>query len=44
VEHAVHNAGRVWLRFVAVYASAEIVTTYEHEVQPDGSRERRPLG
>ncbi len=31
------------LRFVALYASAEVVTTYEQPVQPGGDRERRPL-
>jgi quercetin dioxygenase-like cupin family protein len=44
VPHEVRNAGPDTLRFVAVYAGADVVTTYEREVAPDGSRERRPLG
>jgi len=42
--HEVRNAGVDVLRFAAVYASTDVVTTYESEVQPDGSRERRPVG
>ena len=42
--HEVRNAGPVMLRFVAVYASADVVTRYERDVGPDGSRERDPLG
>ena len=42
VPHEVRNAGDGLLRFVAVYASTDVVTTYEEEVQPDGSRERKP--
>jgi quercetin dioxygenase-like cupin family protein len=41
--HEVRNAGEETLRFVAVYASTDVVTTYEDEVQPEGSRERRPV-
>ena len=44
VPHDIRNAGGGPLRFVAVYADTDVVTTYEDEVQPDGSRERRPLG
>jgi quercetin dioxygenase-like cupin family protein len=44
VPHEVRNAGGEPLRFVALYASADVVTTYEQPVQPDGDRERRPLG
>jgi quercetin dioxygenase-like cupin family protein len=44
VPHEVRNAGDETLRFVALYASADVVTRYERDVQPDGSRERRPLG
>lgn len=44
VPHEVRNAGEETLRFMAVYASTDVVTTYEDEVQPDGGRERRPLG
>jgi quercetin dioxygenase-like cupin family protein len=43
VPHEVRNAGDDTLRFLALYASADVVTRYEREVQPDGSRERRPL-
>ena len=32
------------LRFVAVYAGTDVVTTYEQPVEPGGDRERRPLG
>jgi quercetin dioxygenase-like cupin family protein len=41
--HEVRNAGDELLRFAAVYASTDVVTTYEDEVQPDGSRERKPV-
>lgn len=44
VRHEVRNAGSEPLRFVAVYAAADVVTTYEAPVQPDGSRERRTVG
>ena len=44
VAHEVRNAGDDTLRFVAVYASTDVTTTYEDEVQPDGGRERDPLG
>ena len=44
VPHEVENAGPATLRFVAVYADTDVVTTYAADVQPDGSRERRPLG
>ena len=44
VPHEVRNAGEGTLRFMAVYASTDVVTTYEADVQPDGGRERRPLG
>jgi quercetin dioxygenase-like cupin family protein len=42
--HEVRNAGEGTLRFVAVYAATDVVTRYEDAVQPDGSRERRPVG
>jgi quercetin dioxygenase-like cupin family protein len=42
--HEVRNAGDETLRFVAVYASADVVTTYERDVQPDGTRRRDPIG
>ncbi len=41
--HEVRNAGDEQLRFVAIYASAEVVTRYERPVAPDGVAERRPL-
>src|SRR4051794_39219087 len=34
VPHEVANAGDELLRFAAVYASTDVVTTYEREVQP----------
>jgi quercetin dioxygenase-like cupin family protein len=42
--HEVRNAGDETLRFVAVYADTDVLTTYEEEVQPDGSRERQTVG
>ena len=39
--HVVGNAGDEMLRFAAIYAAPEVVTTYEQPVQPDGRRERR---
>ncbi len=42
--HEVRNVGDSTLRFVAVYASDDVTTTYEAPVQPDGERERQPLG
>jgi quercetin dioxygenase-like cupin family protein len=44
VPHEVRNAGDEPLRFVALYASADVVTTYDQPVQPGGEREREPLG
>jgi quercetin dioxygenase-like cupin family protein len=44
VLHEVRNAGHETLRFVAFYAGTDVVTRYQEPVQPDGSRERRPLG
>jgi quercetin dioxygenase-like cupin family protein len=43
VPHQVRNTGVVTLRFVAVYASADVVTRYDDEVQPDGTRERHTV-
>lgn len=42
--HEVHNAGKDLLRFWAVYAAPDVTTTYDEPVQPDGERERSPLG
>ena len=44
VPHKVRNAGNDTLRFIAVYASPEVLTRYEQQVQPDGIRERRTVG
>lgn len=44
VPHEASNSGSATLRFVALYASADVVTRYEREVQPDGTGERDPLG
>jgi oxalate decarboxylase/phosphoglucose isomerase-like protein (cupin superfamily) len=43
VPHEVRNAGDGPLTFVAVYAEPDVVTRYEHPVQPDGSRERHTV-
>jgi quercetin dioxygenase-like cupin family protein len=43
VPHEVRNADGAPLRFVAVYAAPDVVTRYEQEVQPDGSRERHTV-
>jgi quercetin dioxygenase-like cupin family protein len=42
--HQVANGGGHLLRFVAVYASTDVITRYEAPVQPDGERERRTIG
>lgn len=44
VPHEVRNAGAGTLRFVAVYASPDVVTRYDCEIQPDGTRERQTVG
>jgi quercetin dioxygenase-like cupin family protein len=44
VPHEVRNAGDATLRFIAVYASPDVVTRYEQDVQPDGIRERQTVG
>jgi quercetin dioxygenase-like cupin family protein len=41
--HEVRNAGEGSLRFLAVYASPDVVTRYEEEVQPAGAHEQRPI-
>jgi quercetin dioxygenase-like cupin family protein len=41
--HEVRNAGETTLRFVAVYAAPDVVTRYEQEVLPDGTRERHTV-
>ena len=41
--HEVRNAGSETLRFAAVYAEPDVVTTYRQPVQPDGSRERHTV-
>ena len=40
VSHEVRNAGDGVLRFAAVYAAPDVVTTYEEPVQAAGERER----
>jgi mannose-6-phosphate isomerase-like protein (cupin superfamily) len=40
VPHEVRNTGAGVLRFAAVYAAPEVVTTYEAPVQPAGERRR----
>ncbi len=44
VPHQVRNAGPEPLRFVAVYADVDVVTTYEHVVQPSGRKESQTVG
>jgi quercetin dioxygenase-like cupin family protein len=45
VPHEVFNDGDSVLRFLAVYASTDdVTTTYEAPVQPAGERSRNPLG
>lgn len=44
VAHEVRNTGDTPLRFVALYAAPEVVTTYELPVPPDGERERQSAG
>ena len=39
----VRNAGDDVLRFAAIYAEPDIVTTYREPVQPDGTRERHTV-
>jgi oxalate decarboxylase/phosphoglucose isomerase-like protein (cupin superfamily) len=41
VPHHVRNTGQGTLRFAAVYAAPEVVTTYEQPVQPAGEHERQ---
>ncbi len=41
--HEVRNAGDATLRFAAVYAEPDVVTTYVDPVQPDGTRERHTV-
>jgi quercetin dioxygenase-like cupin family protein len=40
VPHHVDSLGDTSLRFVALYAAPEVVTSYGEEVQPDGERSR----
>ena len=44
VPHQVRSVGDRPLRFAAVYASADVVTTYEDVVQPSGERESQTIG
>jgi len=43
IPHEVHSTGDEPLRFFALYAGNDVVTTYERDVQPDGERARRPF-
>jgi quercetin dioxygenase-like cupin family protein len=42
--HQVRNAADEPLRFVAVYAGTNVVTTYEDDVQPSGEKEQQTVG
>ena len=42
--HQVRSVGDEPLRFVAVYASADVVTTYEDVVQPSGEKASQTIG
>ena len=42
--HQVRSVGDRPLRFVALYADTEVITTYEAEVQPSGEREQQTVG
>ena len=44
VPHEVRNPGASIMRFVAFYAEADVVSTYDQPVQPSGERERHPVG
>jgi mannose-6-phosphate isomerase-like protein (cupin superfamily) len=44
VPHQVRSVGSEPLRFVAVYAGVDVVTTYEEPVQPSGERESQTVG
>jgi quercetin dioxygenase-like cupin family protein len=41
VPHQVRNAGDDALRFVALYADSDVVTTYEAAIQPAGRRSQK---
>jgi quercetin dioxygenase-like cupin family protein len=43
VPHEVHSVAEEPLRFAAIYAAADVTSTYEAEVQPEGSRTRRAV-
>jgi quercetin dioxygenase-like cupin family protein len=43
VPHEVHNVAEEPLRFAAIYAAADVTSTYESAVQPGGSRTRRAV-
>lgn len=43
VPHEVHSVAEEPLRFAAIYAAADVTSTYEAEVQPGGSRTRRAV-
>jgi hypothetical protein len=39
----VRNAGAAVLRFAAIYAEPDVVTTYERDVEPEGSPQRHTV-
>jgi len=43
IPHEVRNVGNEVLRFAAIYAEPDVITTYEREVQPDGSPSRHTV-
>jgi quercetin dioxygenase-like cupin family protein len=43
VPHEVHNVGREVLRFAAIYAEPDVVTSYERPVDPDGATDRHTV-
>jgi mannose-6-phosphate isomerase-like protein (cupin superfamily) len=43
VPHEVRNAGAAVLRFAAIYAEPDVVTTYERDVEPEGSPQRHTV-
>jgi mannose-6-phosphate isomerase-like protein (cupin superfamily) len=43
VPHEVRNASAELLRFAAIYAEPDVVTTYERDVEPEGSPQRHTV-
>jgi len=44
VPHEIRNPGPSVMRFVAFYAEADVVSTYDQPVQPSGEQKRSPVG